>query len=423
MTDATSANSPRRAGTGTRCRRGRGPGRSSRCVTARAPRRSTGRMPRSNCRAAPGSPPQPGGRRVPPAARIRLASRSLGVLREQRRARRRPGAPGRRRAGDRVLGLEQRQHDRDDVRARDHQRLACSLAHPPRLVAEPHGEEGCCPRPPIAIAVRHALARTLGWGSSRRRSEHAQRLRRPRCSKGLERSRPDVGRRVTRQLGNVWLCERWIPAREAGRAEANEVTGVREQRDEPIAGERSKPIELRQRPELGSPPVVSASIRASSGPLVTLAKPSQGRDRRDANVAVCTPDSLLEEPAGRAFAVDLRHERAGRVVRRAPSAASEPGSTPASERSRPTTTPETSSSQPPHAIAQITASVAASTVPRYRHPARARAHPSGGGRPEPATSQRARRSGRSGATPSPSARRRPTRARGGRRRRPADRSR
>ena len=144
----------------------------------------------------------------------------------------------------------------------------------------------------------------------------AQRLRRPRCSKGLERSRPDVGRRVTRQLGNVWLCERWIARDEAGRAEANEVTGVREQRDEPIAEERSKPIELR------SDPNRLASCRerldqSVDGPFVTLAKPSQGRDRRDANVAVCTPDSLLEEPPGRAFAVDLRHERAGRVVRRA----------------------------------------------------------------------------------------------------------
>ena len=170
--------------------------------------------------------------------------------------------------------------------------------------------------------------------------------------------------------------------------------------------------------------VVSASIRASTRPLVALAKPSQGRDRRRcACRCLVTPDSLL----GGAGATRLRPSTSGRGRRGGSSQSDDRRASRAGIDSGVGAQPSDDDTGARAAANRRTRS--RRSPPVSPHPpsldigtphGRALTLP---GETEPATSQRARRSGRSGATPSPSARRRPTRARGGRRRRPADRSR
>ena len=383
-------------------------------------------MPRSNCRLRTAR------RRVPKTAgyrrpRIRSASRSLGVLREQRRARRRPGARARHRAGAR--GRRASRYAADD-------RATSAARRPPTPRGPPRAPTTTRRR--AASATKRAARRRrspspcgtpgadVGWGSSRRRSERPRSVSaEPACSKGLERSRPDVRRRVARQLRCNVSALRELDNRATQRddAEANEVARMPSSGTSRRPGTRRKPVELGSDPNrLAS--VARASIRAVERPLV-IAWPSRLRvviaAMRISRSALRSPcsRSRRDAPSPSTSGTNGRGESSGRARRSRDRLAA------GSERSRRDADDRdgtASSSQPPHAIAQITASVAASTVPRYRHPARVRAHPSGGG-PDPATSQRARRSGRSGATPSPSARRRPTRARGGRRRRPADRSR
>ena len=209
------ADSWRTPGTGTPRRRGRRPEGSSRC-SRHGLRGDRGPHAESNLPSCARLAAASRRRRVP-AARIRLASRCSASCAS--RSSSAPTSWSTRAAACRRSGSSASSNGSTTVTtsapATTNASRAASRTHhdssPSRI-----GEEGCCPR----SADRHRRAARVGadprMGVVEKAERAAQRLRRPRCSKGLERSRPDVGRRVTRQLGNVWLCERWITRDAAG---------------------------------------------------------------------------------------------------------------------------------------------------------------------------------------------------------------
>ena len=218
-------------------------------------------------------------RRRLPAARIRSASLVLGVLaRAGRRARRRPGARARHRAGASGSSSSSNGRTTGATSAPDgHQRLAGGLAHPPRLVAEPHGEEGCCPR----SADRHRRAARTGADARMGIVEKAEgaaaapppsRVAR-RVSSAAARTLGDASRVSS---GNVWLCERRITARRRRVAQKRTRSlGCAEQRDEPVAGARCKPVELRSDPNAAR--LLSRAPRSERRPPTRDAVPSRPR--------------------------------------------------------------------------------------------------------------------------------------------------
>ena len=133
-------------------------------------RRSRGSQPRSICRWARSAASRR--RRLPPPPGSAPVA-SLGVRRRARRPRRRPGARAPRRSGAR--GRRASRHAETTVTTT----AAPTTTSASRAASRTHhdsspshrGDEGRCPTPAIAVAVRLACARTYGWGSSRRRME------------------------------------------------------------------------------------------------------------------------------------------------------------------------------------------------------------------------------------------------------------
>ncbi len=174
----------------------------SRALTAPAPGDHAGRaevdLPAAPARAAARRS------RLPPAARIRSAVASLASCR--RASSSAPTSWSTSAAPCRSSGSSASRYAEttgDDRGPDGHERLAGRLAHPPRLVPEPSGRRSLLRRrrrspSPCGSPVRGRY----GWGSreggsSTRRSASVD----PRCSKGLERSRPDVWATGLRQRG------------------------------------------------------------------------------------------------------------------------------------------------------------------------------------------------------------------------------